>query len=192
MKNIDFKNFDFQKHSKLILSIAAVLIIILDFFFIMGPQIRWLKSLNPKIKQLKTDIEQTNKDIALIAQLREQYRASNKDMAEIEKRVPLEEDIPVILENISTAANNAMIKISQIIPMKEEKEAILGTQTGKYYRIPISIEAQGGYHLFGKFLNVLENSEIFMSVNRLEITPSAKDYKRHNINLTINTFIFKK
>jgi type IV pilus assembly protein PilO len=192
MKNIDFKSFDFQKYSNQILALAAAIIIFLDFFFIMKPQIRWLKDLGTKIRQLKSQIEQTDRDIALIVQLQKQYQSSKKDMSDIERRVPQEEDIPLILQDISSAANSSMIKIFQIRPMKEEKEVILETKSGKYYRIPISIVAKGGYHLFGKFLNKLENSEIFMSINNLEISPSASDYKRHNINLIINTFIFKK
>ena len=192
MKKLDFKNFDFQKHSKLILGIGAVLIILLDYVLIMGPQIRWQKSLGPKIKKLKFEIEQTDRDIALISRLQKQYQSSKKNMDDIEKRVPQEEDIPLVLQDISKAANNSMIKIFQMRPMKAEKEEILKTEAGRYYRIPISIEAKGSYHLFGKFLCTLENSEIFMSINNLRISPSAKDYKRHNMDLTINTFIFKK
>lgn len=186
------KNIDLQKHSKLILAVAAALIILLDFSFIMKSQIRWLKELNPKMSQLKTNIKQTREDITMFNQIQEQYQESKKKMSDIEKRVPQEEDIPVILQDISSAANDSMVKILQIRPMKEEKEMSLETQAGKYYRIPISIEAQGSYHLFGKFLSILENSEIFMSVNNLEISSSDRDSKNHNINLTINTFIFKK
>jgi Tfp pilus assembly protein PilO len=113
-------------------------------------------------------------------------------MTEMERQVPREEDIPLILQDISTAANEAGVKIFQIKPMKEERESVLKTATGVYYRVPILLEAQAGYHPFGKFLNILENSEIFMSINRLEIIPTAKDYQHHNINLMINAFIFKE
>lgn len=190
--NLDFlKNIDFQKHAKLILGIAAALLFLLDFSLIMKPQLKWLKDLNPKLSELKTNIEQTRRDTALVKQIEEASQGSRKKMSDIEKRVPQEEDIPMVLQDISKAANDSMIKILQIRPMKEEKEVALKTQSGQYYRIPISIEAKGSYHLFGKFLSTLENSEIFMSVNTLEITSSDKDFKNHNINLVINTFIFK-
>ncbi|HOX54203.1 MAG: type 4a pilus biogenesis protein PilO [Candidatus Omnitrophica bacterium] len=194
MKNIntDFlKKIDLQKHSKLILGVAAALLFLLDFSLIMKPQLKWLKDLNPKINELRTNIEETRRDIALLKQIEEASQGSKRKMSDIEKRVPQEEDIPLVLQDISKAANDSMIKILQIRPMKEEKEVALKTQSGQYYRIPISIEAKGSYHLFGKFLSTLENSEIFMSVNTLEITSSDKDFKNHNINLVINTFIFK-
>lgn len=192
MKNIDLKNFDFQKYSKQIMILAIALVILLDFFLIMRPQMRWSSQLSPKIIELKRQIDQTDSDIALIAQIQEQYQKSKTEMADIEKKVPLEEDIPLILQVISNAANDAMIKIFEMRPMKEAKEIILETKTGKYYRIPISIEARGGYHLFGNFLSILENSEIFMSVHSLEITSNSKSPKDHNIDFIIDTFIFKK
>ncbi|MBM3247951.1 MAG: hypothetical protein FJZ10_00775 [Candidatus Omnitrophica bacterium] len=191
-KNIDFlKKIDLQKHAKLILGVAAALLLLLDFTLIMRPQIKWLKDFNPKISELRNNIDQTRRDMALLKHIEEASQSSRKKMSDIEKRVPQEEDIPMILQDISSAANNSMIKILQIRPVKEEKEVALKTPSGQYYRIPISIEAKGSYHLFGKFLSVLENSEIFMSVSNLEITSSDRDYKKHNINLVINTFIFK-
>jgi Tfp pilus assembly protein PilO len=195
MKNVNLdvlKNIDFQKHSKVILGVAAALLFLLDFSLIMKPQLKWLRDLTPKIIELRTNIEQTKRDITLLKQIEDASQGSKKRMLDIEKRVPQEGDIPLILQDISSAANNSMIKILQIRPMKEEKELALKTDSGKYYRVPIAIEAKGSYHLFGKFLSILENSEIFMSVNTLEITSSDRDYKNHNINLVINTFIFQK
>ena len=113
-------------------------------------------------------------------------------MADLDKLVPLEGDIPIILQNISKAAYDTMVKIFQMRPSREDKEAMLETASGKYYRIPISIDAKASYHQFGKFLNTLENSDIFMNVSSLEIIPSSRDQRRHNIRLVINTFIFKK
>ncbi|MFH1655607.1 MAG: type 4a pilus biogenesis protein PilO [Candidatus Omnitrophota bacterium] len=192
MKNIDFKDFDFQKYSKKIIAIAVTLIILLDFFLIMKPQVRWAKDLNRKNKELKTYIDLTLTNFEAIAQLQERLQGSKEGVEDIEKRVPSEEDIPLILEDISTASNDTMIKIFQMKPMRQKKEEMLKSALGQYYRIPISIDAKGSYHSFGKFLSTLENSEIFMSVDYLEINPSAKDLRRHNISLTINTFIFKK
>jgi type IV pilus assembly protein PilO len=191
MKTIDFKDFDFQKHSKKILAAVAAFIIIVDFFLIMKPQINWLKRLNVKNKELIKLIVQTQENIASIKKLQNDYEISKENMADIERRIPQEEDIPVVLQDISSAANDVMIKISQMKPLREQKESVLKSKSGQYYRIPVSIDAIGGYHLFGKFLSSLENSEIFMSINRLVISPSAKDYKRHNINLILDTFIFK-
>jgi len=192
MKSVDFKDFDFQRHPKQIIAVAAALIIILDFFLIMKPQMRWIRSLSRKNKELRTHIDQTQSDIETIAQLQDKFQTSQKDITDIERRVPSEEDMPLILESISEASNDAMVKIFQMKPRRIDKEEILKSRSGQYYRIPISIDAKGSYHLFGKFLSILENSEIFMSINYLEISSSAKDYRRHNISSVINTFIFKK
>ena len=50
------------------------LVFVLDYFLVMGPQIRTLTKINPEIKLLAEQLEKTNNDFKRVGQYREEIQ----------------------------------------------------------------------------------------------------------------------
>jgi len=55
--------------------------------------------------------------------------------------------------------------------------------------VPIKIEIQCGYHSLGKFLSKIENSQRFMDVDDIVISPDAANPLKHRVSMKISTFM---
>ena len=77
------------------------------------------------------------------------------------------QEVPIILStSISSIANEYGVKIDQLVPEKNLQENLKAASDSKYYSLPIVIKAHCGYHMFGHFLNKLENENMFFYFER--------------------------
>ena len=167
-------------------------ILIFDYVVLLSPQARLFKEIRNKVSQKSKDLKKAKTDIALIGQFQERSEVLQKKMEQLAFRIPQEEEIPLIVENISRIANESFVKITSIKPLKEEKQLFLSSEMGTYYEIPIAIEAKCGYHQLGKFINKLENNQTVMNVAGLEVAPNPQDKFRRFAKLLIKTFILSR
>ncbi len=181
-----------EKNKTLIAAIILIFVLILDFVFLMKPQIRILSKLSSKASLLGKDLKNAKKDIASQKEFENQLTVLKASIKNFGSTVIPEEELPSILEKISLTAKQTYVKIIQIKPLKEEKTAILKAEGGVYYRIPILIDIQCGYHVLGKFLNELESSSAFLKIIGLEISANPADSLHHLARLTVQTIVLGK
>ena len=167
----------------------AIAIVLFDFIFLLKPQFSNLAKLNSKRSQLKKDFYLARTQIAQLGKLREQYASLEGSIASGQKWFILEAEIPSMLENISSMANDNQVKIMQIKPMYKKQEP--DKQAEGYYPLTVYIIAQGGYHQLGRFINKLENNHIFIKLNELDIVPDQRNYLTHNIKLILEIFLLR-
>ena len=72
----------------------------------------------------------------------------------------------------------------------ETFKADIFTGTGNF-SVPIFMDANGGYHDFGRFLNQLETEEICLSVTDFSIASRQADKSHHAIKMTLDAIIFE-
>ncbi len=181
-----------EKNPYLFLIGLLVTILVLDYFCIMQFQIKVLSSLNSKTHSLAQDLK-TNKDnIARLDQYRKELNKLNEQLEKIGHKMKSKDEIPLILENITRMADENGLKIDQIMPGTMALESLLKNNEGQYFLIPVVMEAQGGYHDFGRFLNQLEKEEVLFTIPYFTISANNNDPFQHLIKLTINAIIFEK
>lgn len=189
---IDFKELE-DKQKKLIISIVLIIVFVLDFAFILKPQIQILGRVSKKASVLKRQFQEAQKDIAQKSDFENKLTLLKSKFKDFGSSIVLEEELPSILEEISRTANQTFVKITQIKPVKDEKKAILKGDSGlTYFQIPILIDAQSGYHSLGKFLNEIDNFPQIMKIVGLEITANPEDSARHLVRLTLETYVLGK
>ena len=105
-----------------------------------------------------------------------------------EKKLPVEQEIPALLENLSDMAKDSNIKIVSIVPAMP-KDNNPGNKSLIYREIPILITAKSGYHELGHFLNSLENADRFMKVVDINIKANKASPKKHDVELMICTYV---
>lgn len=192
MLNFNFQNFDEEKRNIIVGIAIFAIIVIVDLSFFMKWQIVALKRLNPQLSTLVKDVRSARSDLKLKSSFESRYDQAKVAMLEMEKRIPGDEEVYMILDEISMISKENGLKIAQLKPFKENEKVVLKTDIGAYYQLPIYIDAFGGYHQFGTFLNNIEYSDIFMKTSEIEITQSENDPKNLKIRLVLDTFVVAK
>ena len=182
-----------EKNRNWILGGILLAIFLGDYFLLMQPlQLRNLMKINSEIGVMSKDFMQGKTDI----QRKDQYQAQLKELKEekemIGNRILSEEEIPLIMENISHLARKNDVRINQIMPLKEALKEVLDTEEGKYLSLPILVNSRAAYHDLGRFVNDIENDKIFMSILAFDIAASGDDPKNHSVRITIKAFVIRK
>ena len=172
-----------------ILGGAVVLIILLDVFLLVLPQISGIADVNDQIKKLSADAQQVLTDRQRINQLKKNLREARVRLSSLSMKVRSIQEVPAILSTISSIANEYGVKIDQLVPEKNQQEALTADADGKYYALPILIKARCGYHMFGRFLNKLENENMYFILKDFIIQNDEKDTNMHLFSLTINIIL---
>ncbi len=181
-----------EKYHYFILAGVLLLVFVLNYFLILGNQLKALNKVNPKILVLESNIERFNNNLARLGQHKVDITSLKEKLVLLKGKARLEEEVPLILDLISRKANQTDVKIEQIMPVKAAKEELLSDVDGKYILLPIFIQVRAGYHQLGKFLQKLENADMMSFVSELQIEGNESDIMRHNSEITIQTIIFKK
>ncbi len=181
-----------EKNRYYVLIGLLVGIFLIDYLFLMMPQVRMLLTLTPKTNNLLKDLKQAHEDIDNIKEHQAHLAGLQDKMKLYGAKILSREEIPSILENITKIASETTVKINQIMPIKESQSLALTTDEGKYYSLSILLSGRGGYHNIGRFFNRLENDKIFMSIIDFDITSSNESQMQHAVNVTIKVFIHEK
>jgi Tfp pilus assembly protein PilO len=139
-----------------ILGGVVVVIILLDVFLLVLPQCAGIAELNSQVTKMAQDTQQILVDRQRVGQLRRNLQLTRLELKELSNKVRPVQEVPIILANISSIANQYDVKIDQLIPEKQLQEALTVSPEGRYYALPVVIKARCGYHMFGRFLNKLE------------------------------------
>ncbi len=181
--------FGKDKKEMIILSVLIIVVIAVVYFqLLFRPAIGRLRTLLPQTSALKKSLVEARSLVA------------NKDILEKEKEklqlrldkhkeiFPSQQEIPRLLEKLSGIADESRVKIISIKPL--DKEASGGAEKdGVYQEIPIKIVAKSSYHQLGRFLQNLETGDRFMMVKDLKIRANENKPKKHNVELTVSTYI---
>ena len=172
-----------------VLGVFLLIMFLLDYVLITKRQMDALNTLNPQLTLLRQEIAETENNIhksddyqAQIARLKEQLQKTGY-------KIPSKEEV---LDGISRIAHQNKIKIDQMIPGKGMPEVLQKDAEEQYYAFPISVEAQGGYHDIGRFIDQLEKDHVYKTISALTIESNHKDPEHHTVRLMIKTILQDK
>ena len=163
----------------LILPTAGIIAL---FIFISRPKFKEIKKLDDEIVKAREELQETQKIARIKDKLIEEINALREGINYYERRIPGEKAISWLLIELSRVARQTGIKYLSISPQPEEKKE-------SYIRVPIRIEILCGYHSLGKFLSKIENSQRFMSVENIGISPDSSNPLKHRVSMIISTFM---
>ncbi len=175
-----------------ILGGVVVLVLLLDVFLLVLPQCGSISDINDQIKTLSTDTAQVVTDKQRIDQLKKSLEQTRLTLEAMNIKIRPLQEVPAILETISRIANEYDVKIDKLVPQKQEQESLTKSEDGHYYALPIVIQARCGYHMFGRFLNKLENEDLYFSLKDLLVQDDEKNPRIHLFSLTINIILVDK
>ncbi len=181
-----------EKNKLIIVAILILLAICLDFVLIIKPQFRGIGAASQKMAKLKKDTSLLNKDLATMEESRREGLEAEKKAGSLPSRsIVKEEEIPLLLGNISDTANKNNVKITQIKPFRDTKQREESVAGVNILPVMITLDLSCGYHSLGSFINALENTAQFMSVQEMKITPASGDFLSQSVSLVLKTYVKK-
>ena len=144
-----------QKYHYYLFGAALVVVFLLTYFVFTRPQLNQLTKITPEIKALSSNLKKAKEDIHRRGDYESQVEGFRKNIESVKSRILVREDMPLILERVSQLAMKNGIKIDQLMPYPAEEKVLLTYDQSSYFILPIFMEARGGYHDFGRFLNEL-------------------------------------
>jgi len=192
LKIPDLKNN--PKQLMIVFASAFVIALIIYLQLLLLPQIGRLTGLLYKVGTAVSDLKSAETDIGRMGEFRKTIDGYRNKVELYEKRLPSEEEIPSLLENLSRMAGASNIQIVGITPVPSpiKDKAPSRGKAAAYKEIPILINARCGYHELGRFMSDLENADRFMKVVDIEIRSTRASPGRHDVELVVCTYILLK
>jgi type IV pilus assembly protein PilO len=156
-----------------VVAFVAVAAMGLFYQYVWSPKQETLNALEARVEKLtqlndKIDREVKRGNLAKLKAEGERYR---RDLAVLRQLVPTVNEVPGLLEQVSTAARRVGLDLSDVQP----EEVVVGVHFDVHrYRIGLA----GDYHAIARFLtNVGSLTRIVAPIN-LQLAPSSKNLPR--------------
>jgi len=175
----------------LIAGVVAVIVLV-DVFLLMLPQVRGLVVLQEKVVQLKTDITTLETNVQRLPVFEKQLDETRAQLKDIERMIHRKNDIPMVLKRISSAANETGVKIDQMMPQQDDKPALIKAEDGDHMVQTIFVGARSGFHDFGRFLAMLENERVFWKADDVTIKADDLDMRRPVFKMSMKIIMLDK
>jgi type IV pilus assembly protein PilO len=151
------------------IGIAAIAVLALYWYFLYKPKAAELAATEIHVDSLEKKNQQAKADIATgsLQKLRAQSSEYEQSLKVMRQLVPRSNEVPALLEDISTAARRVGLDLATVEPMP-----VLPGEQFDTYRYKLAVT--GGYHPVGQFLSNVG------SLNRI-IAPVSMAIKLHPI-----------
>ncbi len=147
-----------QKYTIFIVIGVGVVLYLYVFFNFM------FLSLNKKISKLKQDITEKEKKLqeaySLVDSLpilQQETKLLEKELEELERKVPKEIALPLLIKIISKRSEIFNVRINSIRPLEVD------TSSPKFNEVPLEISFQTSFHSLGQFLTDIAQTERIIS-----------------------------
>jgi len=142
--------------------LIAFFILMPVYFLIFSPQSKDLEAKTKELAQVESELRNAQQ----VARTRDDLRKVTKRLETIlefyEKRLPSEESIPGLLEELQDVVTKTKVQLQQIDML--QRQMLSG-----FEKLPFKLQIKGGYHDLGRLINSIEKGKRFMSVNRIAI-----------------------
>jgi type IV pilus assembly protein PilO len=151
------------------IGVAAIAVLALYWYFLYKPKAAELAATEIHVDSLEKKNQQAKADIATgsLQKLRAQSSEYEQSLKVMRQLVPRSNEVPALLEDISTAARRVGLDLATVEPMP-----VLPGEQFDTYRYKLAVT--GGYHPVGQFLSNVG------SLNRI-IAPVSMAIKLHPI-----------
>ena len=188
---MNLNSIQLDKQKKILIVIFSILIIYVDSTFILKSQTSGIKSSEPKITRLKNDLINLNRSLDNMRAAQGKQGVAVKKVISKSSKILSEGQVSGLLQDIASQANKFDIQIGQIRPVRETVNAKNAIAGDKFTPILINLDLTCNYHNLGKFVNELENSLVFLSVQELVISTQLPDYMKQKVKLVLKTYVTK-
>jgi Tfp pilus assembly protein PilO len=161
--------------------LLAFLILAPVYFLFYSPTTKKLETERNRLAQLENELRNAQQVARTLTDLRRVTRRLQTVLEFYEERLPSEEAIPGLLEELQEIISGSEIHLRQIEMLQKQ------TLTN-YERLPFRLAIAGGYHDIGRAVNSIERGKRFMGVDKIAVKGDGKT--EQNATVEVSTFRF--
>lgn len=176
INNIDWENMGSWPLPGKVVFIVLVFsaVIALGYFLLIESNQTRLVQVEQKEEQLKQEFENKAFRGANLEKYKTQLMKMEKSFGSLLKQLPRDTEVPGLLDDISSAALGAGLKLNAINPQGVN-------QTEFYNELPIEVEVEGGYHEMGSFVSAVASLPRIVTLHDFSI----EKVKDQSLKMTI-------
>ncbi len=140
-----------------------------------------------KLIQVESKLADTKRKALELPKLQADMKNLEQEVADLEKLLPKDKEIPALLRTVTKVAQKYQLKITNITPGTIVSQA-------NYNEIPFQMTIQGTYHAVAYFLcDIGQESRILSvkNVNFTALTPSKDNPNTVNVTCVFLAYTFK-
>ena len=183
MKLDDFNNIDFKNAGSLpmpvklvLLSIVAIILIGLGYWFLWSPEIDELDQAKAKEQELRQTFLAKKAQAVKVEAYKQQMIDIEKTFGALLKQLPDKSQMDGLLTDINQAGLGRGLEFELFKPGQE-------TVADFYAEMPIQIKIKGNYNDIGAFATDISKLSRIVTLNDLNIAPITKDSKDSQLAL---------
>ena len=172
---VKLKEMSKERKQKLLLGILlACIALVLYYYLLVQPSLNRLGVLMPKVKELRGELASVKEDIKNKDHLNQRLKQLDEQVKKYREVFPSESDLSQLLKYLSAQARVSSVSLIGVEP--KEGETISG---GVFREVLLTLQARGGYHSLGLFLNRLETGGRMMIVGHFDLSADPQNPREH-------------
>jgi Tfp pilus assembly protein PilO len=178
-----------DKKNIILAVIVGLTLIYVDFSFVLKPQLQASKVIDGKIRERKKEINKVKLDLQASRDIKLEQEKEGKQLSKA-KKIISEGEMPALLKVISDLANKNQVRLNQIKPSRDTKDA-KSAKAQKFDTISISLDLTAGYHQLGAFINDMENGDALVWLSDLRVVSNPNDFFHQDVRLIFKAYVKK-
>ncbi|MBI4597228.1 MAG: type 4a pilus biogenesis protein PilO [Candidatus Omnitrophica bacterium] len=187
-----------EQRTVLLVAVLALFIGWVYVVYVLGPMWKEIRKTQRTIQQQSARIRELELAAQNIGAVQRQHDEKERAVKALKSQLPLENDVAVLVAQLTDLANTAQMKIENIFPErsssdskdpKNPKDQKPKALRDEYQPVNIQIEGSSGYHQLGTFLSLVEGVDKPMQLASLQIQGNLKSPKRHRIKLVLRAYV---
>ncbi len=156
------------EYQKLIALGALIVVLCIGYYYgIHAGKVMELEARKQELVKLDAQHAEQQRVLANIDNFRQELRVMQSQFEDSLKQLPNSSEIPALLTNISTLAQESGLQILLFKPAPELAK-------GFYAEIPVIMEVQGAYHDIGYFFDKVSNLDRIVNINDISLQTSGR------------------
>ncbi len=160
------------------ISFTCVVMMLIGAFvwYVFMPKNAVIKQMEEEVSVLNTDINIRRTKARRLPELRAEYALLKKQLVELEKQLPLESEVELLLKQVSDLGerNGLLVKLWKPEPKKPNASGI-------YTEIPMRMEVNGGYHSLGSFFEKISELSRIVNISGIKMGSAKKEQDRFSV-----------
>lgn len=179
---------DPRSQVKLLVTILALAAGALYYNFVHSPSEVDMVELTDRVESLETQNQLAEARVGNLQRLRDELRASERQLAVLQRLVPEGSEVPEIYEAIASEAQSLNLQLLSIEPLAPSPADSAGTLMRQEWALVV----EGSYHAIGRFLANVAAFDRIVRPRVSEVTPTGTSGSGRQLvqaSFTLETFV---
>ncbi|MBI3318313.1 MAG: type 4a pilus biogenesis protein PilO [Candidatus Omnitrophica bacterium] len=176
-----------QEQRKILIALGGALAVLAWLILVLIPVQSSLAGIRPQVIDLKDQLGSLRQGLNQLPAMEEELKRLFAEYELPATNLSPEEQLPQLLENIAQLARASQVRLVAVKPKADL--SLLAPGPSGYLELPVQMEASGGYHAIGSFLDAMERSKSLVRVLELQMEPSSEDLWHHQAILILQLYL---